>query len=237
MRFKYLFCDGVYFEMRVARTIERVPVLVVIGVAENGQKQVIGIQSGDKESASSWRETFKDLKRRGLDSRTVTLGIIDELSGLEKVFRGEFPKGKIQRCQVHVTRNILAKVLKKLKQEVADDIRSIFYAYSREKALEFSSRFTERWQKKLKLVKLSTVRKPSRKQFLAGGFLVLLDDEALHVGGESAFNTNTGLVAGILHNIPESRPHLVPLGEGNILVLQVAHSDQQVPYGDVVDGG
>jgi putative transposase len=71
MKFKYLFCDGVYFEMRVARTIEKVSVLVVIGVTENGQKQVIGLQSGDKESASSWRETFKDLKRRGLNSRTV----------------------------------------------------------------------------------------------------------------------------------------------------------------------
>jgi putative transposase len=149
MRFKYLFCDGVYFEMRVARTIEKVSVLVVIGVTENGQKQVIGIQSGDKESASSWRETFKDLKRRGLDSRTVTLGIMDGLSGLEKVFREEFPKGKVQRCQVHVARNVLAKVPKKLKQEVADDIRSIFYASSREKAMEFSTQFTKRWQKEV----------------------------------------------------------------------------------------
>jgi putative transposase len=149
MRFKYLFCDGVYFEMRVAKTIEKVSVLVVIGVTENGHKQVIGIQSGDKESAASWRETFKDLKGRGLDSQTVTLGIMDGLPGLEKVFREEFPKGKVQRCQVHVARNVLAKVPKKLKQEVADDIRSIFYASSRQKALEFSTQFTERWQKEL----------------------------------------------------------------------------------------
>ena len=147
LRFKYLFCDGVYFEMRVARTIEKVSVLVVIGVTENGQKQVIGIQSGDKESASSWREAFRDLKHRGLDSQTVTLGIMDGLPGLEKVFREEFPQGKVQRCQVHVARNVLAKVPKKLKQEVADDIRSIFYASSREKALELATRFTECWQK------------------------------------------------------------------------------------------
>jgi len=149
MRFKYLFCDGVYFEMRVAKTIERVSVPLVIRVTENGQKQVISIQSGDKESAFSWRETFKDLKRRGLDSQTITLGIMDGLPGLEKVFREEFPKGKVQRCQVHVARNVLAKVPKKLKQEVADDIRSIFYASSRKKALEFSARFTERWQKEV----------------------------------------------------------------------------------------
>ncbi len=149
MKFKYLFCDGVYFEMRVDRTIEKVSVLVVIGVTEKGQKQVIGIQSGDKESASGWRETFKDLKRRGLDSHTVTLGIMDGLPGLEKVFREEFPRGKVQRCQVHVARNVLAKVPKKLKQEVADDIRSIFYASRREKALELATRFTERWQNKI----------------------------------------------------------------------------------------
>jgi putative transposase len=87
LKFKHLFCDDVYFEMRVAKSIEKISVLVVIGVTENGQKQVIGIQSGDKESASSWWETFKDLKLRGLNSQTITLGIMDGLSGLEKVFR------------------------------------------------------------------------------------------------------------------------------------------------------
>lgn len=149
LKFKYLFCDGVYFEMRVARSIEKVSVLVVIGVAEDGQKQVIGLQSGDKESAASWRETFKDLKSRGLDSQTVTLGVMDGLPGLEKVFREEFPQSKVQRCQVHVARNVLAKVPQKLKQKVADDMRSIFYASSREKALGFSTQFTERWQKEV----------------------------------------------------------------------------------------
>jgi len=149
LRFKYLFCDGVYFEMRVARSIEKVSVLVVIGVAEDGQRQVIGLQSGDKESAASWREIFKDLKHRGLDSQTVILGVMDGLSGLEKVFREEFPKSKVQRCQVHVARNVLAKVPQKLKQPVADDMRSIFYASSKAKALEFASQFNERWQKEI----------------------------------------------------------------------------------------
>jgi putative transposase len=149
MRFKYLFCDGVYFEMRITRSIERISVLVVIGVTEDGQKQVIALQSGDKESATCWRELFKDLKSRGLDSQAVILGIMDGLPGLEKVFREEFPSSKVQRCQVHVARNVLAKVPQKLKQKVADDMRSIFYASSRAKALEFSTRFSECWQKEV----------------------------------------------------------------------------------------
>jgi putative transposase len=149
MKLKYLFCDGVYFDMRMARSIEKVSVLVVIGVTESGLRQVIGLQSGDKESAANWREVFKDLKYRGLDAQCVTLGVMDGLPGLEKVFREEFYKSKVQRCQVHVARNILAKVPRKIKQSVADDIRSIFYASSREKAQEFSNQFAERWQKDL----------------------------------------------------------------------------------------
>lgn len=146
-RFKYLFRDGVFFAMRVKDTVEKVPVLVVVGVTKTGQKQVIGLQSGDKESAANWRELFGDLKACGLDSRAVTLGIMDGLTGLERVFREEFPKGKVQRCQVHVMRNVLAKVSRKLKQAVADDIRSIFYASSRQKALQFFAGLKERWQK------------------------------------------------------------------------------------------
>jgi len=46
-------------------------------------------------------------------------------------------------------RNVLAKVPQKLKQQVADDIRSIFYASSKDKALEFGSQFTLRWQKEI----------------------------------------------------------------------------------------
>ena len=131
---KYLFMDGVHFHMRMGRSIEIVPVLVAIGVTETGQKLVLSLQSGDKESATSWREFFRDLKSRGLDGEKVTLGMMDGLPGLETVFREEFPKAKVQRCQVHVARNVLAKVPKKFKQDVANNLRSIFYARSQEKA-------------------------------------------------------------------------------------------------------
>ena len=146
---KYLFVDGVTFSMRIEGSIEKVPVLVAIGVIENGQRRVLALQAGDKESAPTWRELFKDLKRRGLDATKVTLGVMDGLPGLEKVFEEEFPKGKVQRCQIHVARNVLAKVPRKLKEAVADDLRSVFYASSKSKALEFSAQFKERWQNQI----------------------------------------------------------------------------------------
>ncbi len=143
---KYLFVDGVCFKMRVAKSVENVPVLVAIAVNESGQRMVLGLQAGDKESATCWGEFFKDLKRRGLDGRNVQLGIMNGLPGLERVFTEEFPKAKIQRCQVHVAKNVLAKVPMKLKQEVADDVRTIFYASSKKKAMEYFESFQEKWR-------------------------------------------------------------------------------------------
>lgn len=107
--------DGTNFQMRGGRSIEKLNVLVVIGVTANGCKQVLDLQAGDKESSTSWREFFKELKKRGLNKNDIKLGIMDGRPRLEKVFIEEFPSSKIQRCQVHAQRNILAKVPQKNK--------------------------------------------------------------------------------------------------------------------------
>jgi len=146
---KYMFIDGTNFEMRISDSVEKTPVLAAIGVTKDGYKTVLSIQRGDKESAGNWREFFKDLKKRGLDGNRMELGIMDGLPGLEKVFKEEFPRAKVQRCQVHVARNVLAKVPRKLKQSVADDMRSIFYASSKKKAYELYGEFQEKWWQEL----------------------------------------------------------------------------------------
>ena len=74
--------------MKVPPLPRRIPgVLVVIGVNEARQRQVLALQAGDKESAPAWKAVFADLVRRGLDPSTIQLGIMDGLPGLEKAFR------------------------------------------------------------------------------------------------------------------------------------------------------
>jgi putative transposase len=146
---KYMYVDGTLFSMRLSGSVEKVPVLTAIGVSASGHRTVLGLQSGDKESATNWREFFKDLKKRGLDPGQVVLGIMDGLPGLERIFKQEFSNAKVQRCQIHVARNVLAKVPRKLKRVVADEIRSIFYASSKDKALGFFQQFKARWEKQL----------------------------------------------------------------------------------------
>ncbi len=52
-------------------------------------------------------------------------------------------------AQIHVARNVLATVPRKVKKTVADDVRSIFYASSGKKALDFFQRFETRWEKEI----------------------------------------------------------------------------------------
>ncbi len=136
IKVKYMYIDGVYFSMRVNNKVEKTPVLVVIGVTDENKKIFLAIQRGDKECASTWREIFRDLKERGLDSSYVQLGIMDGLSGLEMVFKEEFPNAKIQRCQVHVGKNVMSKVPESLKEKVKDSLRDIFYAKDKKQAMK-----------------------------------------------------------------------------------------------------
>ena len=148
-KFKYLYLDGTNFKMRIDNKIEKVCVLVVIGVTKSNHKQVLALQAGDKESATTWRQLFKDLKSRGLDKGTIQLGIMDGLSGLESVFKEEFPNASVQRCQVHLAKNVLTKCPRHVRKEVADGLRSIFYASSQKKARRFFTEFEKRWESEL----------------------------------------------------------------------------------------
>jgi putative transposase len=143
---KYMYIDGVNFHMRVERKIEILPMLVVIGVGLDNRKTFLAIQQGDKDSATTWRQVFKDLKKRGLDSSQVKLGIMDGLPGLMTVFKEEFTSAKVQRCQVHVSRNVVCKVPKAQKKAVVDHLRNIFYAESKSKAMDFYATFKEKFE-------------------------------------------------------------------------------------------
>lgn len=52
--------------MRISKTVETVATLLAIGAKETGHKMVLGLQAGDKESVSNWREFCIDLDVRGL---------------------------------------------------------------------------------------------------------------------------------------------------------------------------
>ena len=143
---KYIYLDGLNLPVK-RFAISKESLLMAIGITTDGYRKILAVQLGDRESASSWREFFKDLKRRGLKGRQLELGIMDGLPGLEKAFIECFPKAKTQRCVVHKLRNIAAKLPRKIQKDCLDHVKRVFYADSYEEALERFKDWKKYWGK------------------------------------------------------------------------------------------
>ncbi len=71
-RYAYLFVDGVHVSVRLGED-DRLCLLVVIGVREDGVKELLAVEDGYRESTDSWAAVLRDLRDRGLgEPRLVT---------------------------------------------------------------------------------------------------------------------------------------------------------------------
>jgi putative transposase len=145
-KYLYLFLDGTNFSMRRGQEVAKQCVLVVIGVTESRQRQVLALQAGDKESSKAWASVFKELIARGLDPSTIQVGVMDGLPGLEQAFLDTFRRAKVQRCQFHKAGNVLAKVRRKDRKTVAGDMRQVMYAGDRLSAKRALEQFQGKWK-------------------------------------------------------------------------------------------
>ena len=93
---------------------EKQYILVLIGATSEGRKELIGFQTGFRESAQSWSELLTDLKSRGL-SVVPELAIGDDALGFWKALEQEFGTARHQRCWVHKVINILNQLPKSVQ--------------------------------------------------------------------------------------------------------------------------
>jgi transposase-like protein len=81
--------------------------VVALGIAEGGEKHVLGVWQGATENTAVVKGLLEDLVDRGLDLQRRYLVVIDGSkalrAGVERVF-GE--QVEVQRCQIHKRRNV-----------------------------------------------------------------------------------------------------------------------------------
>lgn len=71
-RYLYLGVDGVYLDAGLEE--ERTALLVVVGLNEQGEKELLAMRPGYRESTASWAEVLRDLRDRGLNRPIVIIG-------------------------------------------------------------------------------------------------------------------------------------------------------------------
>lgn len=126
----YLWVDGVYVKAGLEK--DKAALLVVIGGLSDGQKVILAVEPGYRESAESWSGVMRDLKQRGMNSPRLVVG--DGHLGIWGALSNVYPEAGEQRCWNHKIVNVLDKLPRKVQVEAKGRLQKIVYSQSLKEA-------------------------------------------------------------------------------------------------------
>jgi len=138
--------------MRHEGRVENRAVYVAIGIDMEGQKEVLGLWTGDTEGAKFWLTILTELRNRGVED--VFIACVDGLTGFPEAIETVFPKAIVQLCIVHMVRNSLKYVSWRERKSVATDLKAIYAAPTAEAARQELDLFGEKWDKRFRPIRL-----------------------------------------------------------------------------------
>ena len=148
--YPFVYVDCLYCSVKEDLRSIKKAIYVVLGVNPKGIKDVLGIWIDTTESATKWCEIFEELKTRGIQD--IFFVSMDGLAGLPEAVESFFPQAIMQRCIVHITRNIYYITAKKDCKEVIGDFKKIYTANNLEHArLQFED-FKKKYSENKKLL-------------------------------------------------------------------------------------
>lgn len=139
-----VFIDAVHFSVRDNNVIKKLAAYVILGINEDGRKEVISLQIGQNESSKYWLGVLNELKNRGVND--ILILCADGLTGMKEAVNAAFPNTEYQRCIVHQVRNTLKYVADKDKKKFAEDLKTIYQAPAETLAHERMLEITEKWE-------------------------------------------------------------------------------------------
>jgi transposase-like protein len=121
---RYLWVDATYHKVRVDGRVISQATVVAIGVTNEGDRQVLGVDVGPSEDRAFWTAFLRSLVKRGL--KGVRLVISDAHEGLKQAISTVLLGSTWQRCRVHFMRKLLATVPQGAREAIAAIVRTIF---------------------------------------------------------------------------------------------------------------
>lgn len=139
-----VFIDAVHFSVRDDGVIRKLAAYVVLGINEDGKKEVLTIMIGENESSKYWLSVLNSLKNRGI--KDILILCSDGLTGIKEAITAAFPSTEQQRCIVHMVRNTLKYVANRDMKAFAKDLKTIYTAPDEETASKHLKTVTEKWE-------------------------------------------------------------------------------------------
>ena len=144
-QYVYVWADGVHFNIRLEE--DRQCILVLMGATQDGQKELIAVADGFRESEQSWLQLLRDCQQRGMviDPK---LAVADGALGFWKALPQVFPTTREQRCWVHKTANVLDKMSQRVQTKAKSMLHAIWMAPTRADGHKAFDAFAEMFQAK-----------------------------------------------------------------------------------------
>lgn len=135
-RFCYIWADGVY--LKAGLGTEKACLMVLIGADRAGEKHLIALREGYRESAESWGDLLRDCRQRGLNEPACW--IADGALGLWSAIDEHSPNSAQQRCTNHKMMNVVDKLPKVEQPEAIKRLRAIWQADTERAARKLAGR-------------------------------------------------------------------------------------------------
>jgi transposase-like protein len=139
-----IYLDCIVVNLRREGRIENVAIYIVLGVALDGRKDVLGHWVGDgAEGAKFWLTVLNELKARGVTD--LLIACVDGLSGFKEAIHAAFPKTRVQRCILHQIRNSLKYVSYTEQDDFMRDLKPVYQAATRDAAETALLKLSDQW--------------------------------------------------------------------------------------------
>jgi transposase-like protein len=130
--YPFLVLDAMHLEVRRQGAVRSTAVLLAVGIGEDGQREILGLEMALSETGQAWRRFIDQLKERGLSG--VEVATSDAHEGLKQALREAFPGLIWQRCQAHFKRNVMDQTPASYKDRMDQVLDRLLKAASQQEA-------------------------------------------------------------------------------------------------------
>jgi len=145
--YRYLLIDGIWVSVK-ERYVRKRPIIFVIGIKEDGSKEILAFKLAKSESEQEVTGILNDLYRRGLEGKNLKLIASDGAKGIRAAISMVYPYAKWQWCYTHKLRNVSKRIKNKVKnrKNLMKEASGIYKSSSRREALTKFNKFYKKWK-------------------------------------------------------------------------------------------
>ena len=141
--YPFVWLDAIHYKVRHEGRVVTRAVYCIIGLNQDGYKELLGMYIGENEGAKFWLQVLTDLHNRGVND--IFIACIDNLQGFADAIESIFPQTEVQLCVVHQIRNSKKYLSHKDVKAFMKDLQGVYRATTRELAERHLDQLSANW--------------------------------------------------------------------------------------------